>query len=158
MGEGARIAHIREMEDEACPSFEAVRSGRVIQLRVRRLLDLEDVERLGDAVVCAIRDAGPGASICADYRRTSPLPPAVAKAWSSVMRATNSALARSALLIEPGNTLFNLQMERIVRCSVNPARRIFSDVVKLGDWMAAVLEESERAAVGSFLLGSITRP
>jgi hypothetical protein len=74
------------------------------------------------------------------------------------MRGTNSALARSALLIDPHNILFNLQIERIVRCSANPARRIFPDVAGLADWMAGVLEASERAAVGAFFSESFTRP
>jgi hypothetical protein len=49
-------------------------------------------------------------------------------------------------------------MERIVRCTANPARRIFQDVTRLGDWLAGVLEESERTAVGAFLLESLTPP
>src|SRR5579862_3217090 len=148
MGEAARGMRMGEDEGDAAAAFQAVRAGRVIQIRVRRLADVTDVERLGDAVGAALRDAGPGASICADYRSTLPLSPAVAKTWAKVMRGTNGVLARSAVLIDPRNTLFNLQMERIVRCSANPARRIFQDVDRLGDWMAGVLEESEQAAVG----------
>ncbi len=158
MGEAARAMRVGEDESDAAAAFETARAGRVIQIRVRRLADLTDVERLDDAVGSALRDAGPGASICADYRSTLPLSPAVAKAWAKVMRETNGALAQSAVLIDPRNTLFNLQMERIVRCTANPARRIFQDVARLGDWMAGVLEEPERAAVGAFLLEPLTRP
>src|SRR5580658_11060747 len=157
MGGAARAMRFGEDGGDAA-AFQTVRAGRVIQIRVRRLADVTGVERLGDAVGSALRDAGPGASICADYRSTLPLSPAVAKAWAKVMRDTNAALARSAVLIDPRNALFNLQMERIVRCTANPARRIFQDVARLGDWMAGVLEESERAAVGAFLLESLTPP
>jgi hypothetical protein len=152
MGDVARVMRVVGDESDEGASFAIARSGRVIQIRVRRLTGLEDVERLDDAVVSALRDAGPGASICSDYRTTSPLPPQVVKAWSRIMRGTNGALSRSALLIDPRNTLFNLQMDRIVRCAANPDRRIFPDVAKLGDWLAGVLAESERAAVGAFLL------
>src|SRR5271154_4814466 len=156
MGDGAGALRVGEDEDDANASFETLRAGRVVQIRVRRLTDLTDVERLDDAVGTALRNAGPGASICADYRSTPPVSPAVAKAWAKVMRGTNGALTRSALLIDPHNTLFNLQIDRIVRCTANPARRIFLDVARLGDWMAGVLEESERAAIGAFLFESFT--
>jgi hypothetical protein len=156
MGDGARALRVGEAEGDAIASFKTMRAGRVVQIRVRRLTDLTDVERLDEAVGTALRDAGPGASICADYRGTPPVSPAIAKAWANVMRGTNGAVTRSALLIDPRNTLFNLQMDRIVRCTANPARRIFLDVARLGDWMAGVLEESERAAVGAFLFASFT--
>lgn len=158
MGEAARAMRVGEDDGEAAGAFQTVRAGRLVQIRVRRLADLADVERLDDAVGSALRAAGPGASICADYRSTLPLSPAVAKAWVNVMRGTNGALARSAVLIDPRNTLFNLQIERIVRCTANPARRIFQDIARLGEWMAGVLEEPERAAVGTFLLESLTPP
>lgn len=150
MGDGALALRVGQHKDDTSAAFETVRAGRLVQIRVRRLPGLTDVERLDQAVGSALRDAGPRASICADYRSTLPLSPTVAKAWVRVMRGTNGALARSALLTDPRNTLFNLQMERIVRCTANPARRIFLDVARLGDWMAGVLEESERAAVGAF--------
>ncbi len=145
-------------ESDGQPSFATVRSGRVIQIRDRRLEEVTDVARLEDAVGTALRDAGPGATICADYRGTLPLSPAVAKAWSKAMRQTNGSLARSALLLDPRNTLFNLQIERIVHCSANPSRRTFLDVARLRDWVAGVLEEWEREAVGAFLGPSLTRP
>jgi hypothetical protein len=155
MGDGALALLIEENDDGANASFETMRAGRVVQIRVRRLTDLTDMDRLDQAVGSALRDAGPGASICADYRSTLPLSPAVAKAWARVMRGTNGALAQSALLMDPRTTLFNLQMDRIVRCTANPARRIVLDVARLRDWMAGVLEESERAAVGAFLFGDM---
>jgi len=132
--------------------FVLIRTGRVVQLRVERLMDVADVEQLDAAVTSAIREAGPGASICADYRAASPLPPDVARAWSKAMRNTNGALARSALLVDPRNALFNLQLERVVKCAGNPARRLFSDLAELRDWIAGVLGDRERDSIGAFLL------
>ncbi len=125
MGDGALALRAEESGDEADAPFETVRAGRVVQIRVRRLTDLTDVERLDEAVGAALRDAAPGASICADYRNTLPLSPAIAKAWARVMREANGALARSAVLIDPRNTLFNLQMERIVRCTASEPRTAY---------------------------------
>jgi hypothetical protein len=158
MGEAARVMRGDDEDGDAAGPFATARAGRLVQIRVRRLADVAQVERLDDVVGSALRDAGPGASICADYRRVLPLTPAVARAWSKAMRGTNGAVARSALLIDPRNLLFNLQIERIVRCSANPARRIFPDAAGLADWMAGVLEASERAAVGAFFSESFTPP
>jgi hypothetical protein len=133
--------------------FAVLRTGRLIQLRVRRLVDVADVGLLEAAVASALQQAGPAATICADYRAASPLPPEVTKAWARAMRNTNGALARSALLIDPGNSLFNLQIERIVKCSANPARRVFPERGEMQRWIAVVLEDREREAVGAFLLG-----
>lgn len=158
MGDAARVILVDDETGDPAGPFATARAGRLVQIRVRRLADVAEVERLDDVVGSALRDAGPGASICADYRRASPLTPAVARAWSKVMRGTNDAVARSALLIDPRNMLFNLQIERIVHCSANPARRIFADVAALADWMGGVLEAPERAAVGAFLAESLTPP
>jgi hypothetical protein len=132
-------------------SFAAIRTGRVIQLRVRRLAEVADVDRLTAAVASAIDEAGPGASICADFRGASPLPPEVAKAWSRAMRKMNGSLVRSALLLDPANALFNLQLERVVKCAGNPARRLFPNMADLQQWIAGALEGWERDAVGAFL-------
>jgi hypothetical protein len=129
-----------------------LRVGRVIEVRLGRLADLADVESLNADVSAAVRRAGPGAVICADYRAASPVSGGVASAWSDAMRRTNRAIARSAVLVDPSNAMFNLQMERIVRCAVNPARRLFADMEDLRDWMDGDLTEPEREALAAFLL------
>ncbi len=132
-------------------SAPARAQGRVVEIRVARLLNPADVESLHSSVRAAIERAGIGATICADCRRTLPLSGPVATAWSRHMRSANRSIARSALLLDPSNTMFNLQLERIVRCAGNPTRRLFADVDELSDWLASELTEWERQALRAFL-------
>jgi hypothetical protein len=133
------------------PAFARARQGRLVEVRVGRLADLAEVDSLNASVFAAVHSAGPGAVICADYRLASPVSPHVAHAWSRAMRVANRAIGRSALLLDPSNTIFNLQVERIVRCAGNPARRLFADVAELQDWVDGDLTEPEREALLAFL-------
>src|SRR5271170_3882808 len=85
-----------------------VRVGRIVEVRPRRLADPTDVESLNAGVFAALQLAGPGAVICADYREVKPLSLQVADAWTRAMRRANQAIARSVLLLDPSNTIFNL--------------------------------------------------
>ncbi|HXX66401.1 MAG TPA: hypothetical protein VEK07_04415 [Polyangiaceae bacterium] len=64
------------------------------------------------------------------------------------MRKANTEILRSGLLVDPANTMFNLQIERIVRCAINPERRLFTKREELNDWIGDVLSEPERQALG----------
>jgi hypothetical protein len=133
-------------------AFARAGVGRVIEIRVRRLPHVEAVDALGAGVFDAMRQVGSEVVICADYRFATPISPDVADAWSRVMRETNRRIALSALLLDPDNTMFNLQLERIVRCAGSPERRLFEDVGELRDWTDYALTEAERAGLSKFLL------
>jgi hypothetical protein len=132
-------------------SFARVRVGRLVEVRVGRLASLPDVESLNAAVFAAVRGVGPGAVICADYRKAKPLTGEVAGAWSHAMRRTNESIVRSALLLNPSNTMFNLQVERVVHCAANEHRRLFKDTKELQDWLEGILTEAERDELRVFL-------
>ena len=129
------------------PFFARVRAGRIVEVCIRRLADLGEVESLNAEVMASIRRAGPGAVICADHRLVGPLSPEVVDGWARGMRGANSGIARGGLLLDPANTMFNLQVERVVRCAWNPSRRLFADVEALRDWVGAALTEPERTAL-----------
>jgi hypothetical protein len=137
----------------AAPSFARGRTGRIVEVRVRRLADVGEVEALNEQVMAAVRRAGPGAVICADHRLVGPLSREVADAWARGMRGANGAIARGGLLLDPANAMFNLQVERVVHCAGNPARRLFSDVEELRSWVSAVLTEPEREALRTLFSG-----
>jgi hypothetical protein len=141
----------REALTKPTTAFARVRLGRIVEVRVRRLADPSDVDLLNASVFAAMRNAGPGAVICADYRGASPLSRDVAQAWSRAMRIANRGIARSALLLDPSNALFNLQIERVVHCAGNPTRRLFADVNEFQDWVGKDLTLAEREAVLVFL-------
>jgi len=134
-------------------SFARTRAGRIVEVHVGRLASLADVQQLDAAVLAAVERVGGGALICADYRDATPLTGEVANAWSRGMRRANASIARSALLVDPANTVFNLQVERIVRCATNERRRIFRDARSLCDWLDGALTEAEREAVRRWAAG-----
>jgi hypothetical protein len=149
VGEPSWIAGENEHGELEASSARA-RVGRVVEVRVRRLGALSDVESLNSRFCEAVRQAGAGAMICGDFRGASPLSREVADAWSRAMREANPGIARSALLVDPANVTFNLQIERIVRCAGNPERRVFADVTDLRTWMECDLTEREREALRAF--------
>ena len=132
-------------------SFARVRVGRLVEVRVGRLARLSDVDSLNGSVWAAVGGVGAGAVICADYRKATPLTGEVASAWSHAMRRTNESIVRSALLLDPTNTMFNLQVERVVHCAANEHRRLFKDAKELQDWLEGILTQAEREALRAFL-------
>jgi hypothetical protein len=133
-------------------SFARVRVGRVVEVRAHRLWSSADITKLKAQVFAAMRGAAPEAVICADYRNASALSREAADTWSQAMRASNPMLTRSAILVNPTNTILKLQIERILLCAGDRnRRRLFSSVAELRDWVAPVLTRSEREAAGAFL-------
>ncbi len=134
-------------------SFVRGRTGRIIEVRISHLTDVVEVEKLELELAAAVGHAERGAVICADCRNGRPLSPQIAKAVSRAMNRTNQIVTRSALLLDPSNELFNLQMQRIVRCSFNPERRVFRNVKELQSWIGTDLAPFENEALAAFLGG-----
>jgi hypothetical protein len=129
-------------------SSARVLAGRLVEVRVVRLVDIADVQRLNAEVHAAIRRAGPGpAFLYCDHRAGSPVARDVADAWSRGMRDANRSIAGSAILLDPANVTFNLQVERIVRCAGNASRLIFSAPAELQAMMETLLASQENDAL-----------
>lgn len=133
------------------PAFAGLLGKRLVEVSVQRLHDVAAVESLSARVYAAVRQAGPGAVICADFRAASPLPFDVASAWSRDMRRANHAIARSGILLDPSNVMFNLQLARVVQCAGHDSRRLFTDPRELCDWLGVLLTEDERASLRSLI-------
>jgi hypothetical protein len=133
--------------------FARVRRGRLVAVRIGRLASIEDVESLDSAVASAAKLAGPEVIICGDHRFASPLPSDIADLWSGAMRRNNRTVVRSAILLDPANATFNLQMERIVRCAGKQDRRVFIERAAVYEWLDDHLNDEERAALRVFLDG-----
>jgi hypothetical protein len=131
-------------------SFVCVRAGRFVELYVRRLSHIGDIEALQAALSAEIRIAGPEAVICSDYRLASPVTPEVAGALARAMRQNNGRMTRGGLLLAPSNTVLNLQIERVVKCAGNPGRRAFVDPEELRRWVGHEASGAERKALDGF--------
>jgi hypothetical protein len=134
-------------------TFVRSRAGRIVEVHVGLLASRADVEGLTEAVWAALRRAGSGAMICADYRGAAPVTGEIASLWSTAMRKTNGSIARSAVLLDASNTLFNLQVARMVRCAANERRRLFEDEQELRRWLDDGLTDSERDALRTLFSG-----
>jgi hypothetical protein len=132
-------------------SFAAVRIGRLVEVRVEQLNDCAEVEALNVAVACALRCCAPRAVVCANLRGAAPLVGEMAGVWAHAMRQANGAIDRSALLLDPSNTIFNLQMERIVRCANNELRRLFKEPEEVCAWLDVGLTDAERNSLRTLL-------
>jgi hypothetical protein len=130
-----------------------VRVGRLVEVRVGRLANRADIESLHASVMAAMRLAGPEFVVCADHRFAFPISSDLADPWSRDMRGANRSLGRSAILLHPANTTFNLLIQRVVRCAGSDARRVFTDREELEEWLDGRLSETERAALRGFLDG-----
>jgi len=159
--EGSSVDHfggtISHAPARSARRFVQVRVGRLVEVRATRgLTSVAEVTVFAADVVAATRavtwQSGGAALLCADYRRASPLMPEAAGPWSQAMRAANEYILCSAILVDPGNTMFNLQMERVVHCAGHPGRRrIFADVGELREWLGEAATEAEREAIDAFL-------
>jgi hypothetical protein len=132
-------------------SFADARTEHIVRVCLHRFDDVEAVAALGADIIAALGKTAPGAVIFADHRRASPLSSQAASAWSRDMRRVNPSIARSGLLLDPSNAVFNLQLERVVQCAGNDARRIFTDPEELYLWLAESLNEDEKTALRAML-------
>jgi len=148
---GERAAQSGHSRANRSVTFARSRVGRVVEIRVWGVPNLVEIQALRASVDAAVYRAGDGAVICADYRRASPLSRAVANALARAMRTSIQAIARSAALLEPANAMFNLQVERVVRCAGSPVHRLFADPEELTRWLDGDLRPPEREALRAFL-------
>jgi hypothetical protein len=151
-GESGFVAAVPKAEGGVgARSLARSRVGRVVEVRVRSLSTLADVQAINTQVAMALLQAGPGAIICADYRFASPFSCQVADAWAHGMRVANGRISGAALLLDPLNTMFNLQVERIVKCAGSPIRRLVTGLGEIQSWLGDSLSAAEWSGIETFL-------
>jgi hypothetical protein len=131
-----------------------VRGEHLIEIRVGRLDDVAAVASLSAGVIAAVRQVDCGAVIWGDYRGASPISAQVASAWSRDMRHANRSIARSGILLDPANEMFNLQVVRVVQCAGNPSRKLFTDPRDLLAWLHHDLTPDEREVLRDLIRGA----
>ncbi|HEY4015040.1 MAG TPA: hypothetical protein VGM06_16970 [Polyangiaceae bacterium] len=109
--------------------------GRLVEIRLFHLGSVDTIAELSRLIAGEARSAQALTVIFGDYRRTRPFSQEVGDAWSRAMRGFNESVAWSAILLARSNETFNLQIERVVRCAVHPARRLFWDARELREWV-----------------------
>lgn len=127
--------------------------GGLLELRAGRLECLDDLLAYHRAIDRAARHLQTRSVIFADYRRGSPFPQDVGDELCRCMRKHNARISASGILLDPMNHTFNLQLERVVRCAGNPARRIFHEAGELRDWLSHATTAAELARINDLVRG-----
>lgn len=125
--------------------------GRLIEVRVRSLPDLAEVQRFWQRFgEIAARMQSSQIVICTDVHSILVLPPEVAEAMITGMQRDNPRLLRNGLLLG-GSAIALLQVDRLIREANSPARKSFRDPESLIRWLDEILTQPEQQALRRFL-------
>lgn len=132
------------------PFHLACRVGRLVELRPEGLHSVADMAAIAAAMGQLRRGASELGIYCVDWRNLRVLAPDVAQALASGMRDGNQRSLRSAALIGAHATL-GLQLDRLIRESNHPSRRVFRDPELMLAWLAEVTTPEEQARAREFI-------
>ena len=124
--------------------------GRLFEARVFRLGTPADVDQYSQTFAREVR-GGTDLVLCADHRPVVIYPPAVADRMVALFKAFNAHWVRVAVLVARTNATLAMQLQRIVRESRNPSRRVFFDAGEANRFLAELLDAEERARLTAFL-------
>jgi hypothetical protein len=125
------------------------RTGRLVEARVFRLMTPEDVAQYRRAFTPKHLTGRP--TLLADHRPVAIYPKAVAAKLIDLFSDLNGTWERVAIVIAETNATMSLQLERIVRESQNPSRRVFIDPAEALRFLGETLESMEMARAAVFL-------
>ncbi|GAC1353047.1 MAG: hypothetical protein NVSMB1_22220 [Polyangiales bacterium] len=134
------------------PFTVEMKIGRLVEMRFNASIwTQDDVRAFSEVLVPACGGAGPNFVICVDYRRARLFAPELVDKWAALMKLVHPRMDRAAVLLDPHNALFNLQLQRVVAEAGSTSRRAFFDAAELQAWLSGVLSFAERARLTLFL-------
>jgi hypothetical protein len=131
--------------------------GRLVEVRYERLSSVETIAAVSLECGKAARELRTEPIYCVDWRSLRVLAPEIANALVSAMRSNNSMTTRSAALIN-AHVTFGMQMERVIRESNNPVRRVFRELEPLLSWLGEVATPREVERAREFLRSGSDAP
>jgi hypothetical protein len=127
------------------------RVGRLIEARVFAFATLDDVDEYSRAFPAAMF-AGPARPVlCADHRPVVIYSPRIADRLAELFQTMNARWERVAIVVAPTNATLGMQLQRLVRESANPSRRVFFDGEEAAAFLGEVLAPEESERVRAFL-------
>lgn len=133
--------------------------GRVVDVRVESLKTVTDADNFVNAVRNGVLQTAPAqAVICADHRAVRIYPQEVAERLIFLFNSVNPHIERAGLVVARTNATFSIQIERIVRESLNPQRRVFYEPDALIAWLSEILTDAEAAHIRAFLSANALSP
>jgi len=131
--------------------------GRLVVARVFRLETAAHVAEYAAAFGPCLTGVAT-AVLCADHRPVAIYPPAAADALIDLFRTLNPKWDKVAILVARSNATLALQVQRIVRESGNPSRRVFFGAADAERFLAPDLSAAERVRLVSFLAERVVVP
>lgn len=127
--------------------------GRLVEAHVKELPDRAAADAYYQAITAAVLGvaAPQKAVIFADHRAVLIYPPDVADRLVELFTSVNRRVERAALMVSRTNATVSLQIERIVRESANPHRRVFYEPVPCEAFLNEVLSPVERTRLRRLL-------
>jgi hypothetical protein len=127
--------------------------GRVVEARVWGLDSVAVADRYSAAIgrVAATMPLGTTGVLVADHRFAPIYPQPVTDGLLALFRQMNTRLQRIAIVVNPRQATFYMQLRRIVREAGNEARRVFREIDGALQHLAPVLTPQELARVRVFL-------
>jgi hypothetical protein len=125
------------------------RVGRLLELRFGAITTSDEHLEVAVRIVELAEQRGTRVVVAADHRRSVHFPPALLANISKGMRSVNAQVERSAILLP--DTLLSEQLDRIVRATNHPSRRVFQSLETWKTWLMEVLDTAERAALERFI-------
>lgn len=130
--------------------------GRLVEARFASPLTLEEVKQfVGEHRAIINRLARKYVGVV-DLLQADVFPVPVAEGLIQLLSGVAPQLERTAFLIRD-SALFALQVERVIRNSNHPDRRVFRDPEALKEYLGEVLDASEQARLAQFVDDAIGR-
>ena len=133
-----------------------MRVGRLLEVRALLPIKLEEIPALTETMRGIFERAPRLVVAILDARAYGLEPPIATDHFIENIKRDNPRIERSAFLIEPGQSLLGLQLERIIREAGNPNRRLFRDVAAATAFLRPALTAEESSRLDAFLASRAT--
>ncbi|MFL6202452.1 MAG: hypothetical protein ACJ76J_25060 [Thermoanaerobaculia bacterium] len=130
--------------------------GRLVEVRVASPLTLEEVQQLVGELQGIIKRLARNYVGAVDLLQAEVFPVPVAETLIKLLSGVAPQLERTAFLIRD-SALFALQVERVIRNSNHPDRRVFREPEALQEWLGEVLDVQEQARLAQFVDDAVGR-
>lgn len=130
--------------------------GRLVEVRFASPLTLDEVRQFVGEHHALIKKLARKYVGVVDLLQADVFPVPVAETLIQLLSGVAPQVERTALLIRD-SAVFALQVERVLRSSNNPNRRVFREPEALQQWLGEVLDVQEQARLAQFLEDAIGR-
>jgi hypothetical protein len=125
--------------------------GRLLEVRAELPIRVEEIPSITRSMTEILERTTDSLVAILDARAYGVEPPEAADHFVGSLRRDNPRIERSAFLIDAGQALLGLQLERVIREAQNPRRRLFRSVSEAVSYLAPVLTREESARLDAFL-------